>query len=57
MSNYLDALQLLKSHDILALAVYGEKGHWIGAGESHVETADRQYIAIVSLLDIAIYLT
>ncbi|RKO89536.1 hypothetical protein BDK51DRAFT_34071 [Blyttiomyces helicus] len=56
-STILDALRLLRDNKILATAVYGKKGRWLGAGESNVITkGDKQYIGMLSILDIVLYL-
>ncbi|RKO83888.1 hypothetical protein BDK51DRAFT_47896 [Blyttiomyces helicus] len=41
----LDALRLLRHNEILATAVYGRNGHWLGAGESAVITKDDKQLA------------
>ncbi|TPX37475.1 hypothetical protein SmJEL517_g00562 [Synchytrium microbalum] len=53
-----DALKLLRRHNILALPVYGQKGHWLGVGgDTDAIDGDKHYIGLLSILDITIYLT
>ncbi|KAJ3087224.1 hypothetical protein HK102_011558 [Quaeritorhiza haematococci] len=53
-----EAVDLMRKYNILALAVFGQKGRWIGAGLStDAFTKDKQYIGLISILDIVIYLT
>ncbi|KND04278.1 uncharacterized protein SPPG_00016 [Spizellomyces punctatus DAOM BR117] len=53
----LDALTLMKNHHILAVPVYGEKGRWLGAGGTEAFAGSRQYIGVVSILDIVDFIT
>mmetsp|Transcript_6674 Transcript_6674/g.11685 ORF Transcript_6674/g.11685 Transcript_6674/m.11685 type:complete len:318 (+) Transcript_6674:42-995(+) len=56
-SSVQDTLHLMKKHSILSVPVYGRVGHWIGAGgNTSAVTADKQYIGIVSVVDILYYL-
>ncbi|KAJ3187102.1 hypothetical protein HDU85_007140 [Gaertneriomyces sp. JEL0708] len=50
-----DALTLIRTHNILAVAVWGKKGRWLGAGATEAYAGDKQYIGIVSILDIVNY--
>lgn len=50
-------LNLMKQHSILSVPVYGRVGGWIGAGGNTTAVqADKQYIGIVSVVDILYYL-
>ncbi|KAI9090998.1 hypothetical protein DFS34DRAFT_339455 [Phlyctochytrium arcticum] len=51
-----EALAILTQYRILAVAVYGKKGHWLGAGMSEAYAGDKQYLGFVSILDIVEYL-
>lgn len=51
-----DALSILDKFKILSLPVYGAPGGWIGAGNSELIIGSKQYIGIVSVLDLVAYL-
>ena len=49
-SSLYDCLELLRSHNILSCAIYGEAGHWVGAGETQIMTTDgKQYLGMMSV--------
>lgn len=49
-------LNLLQSENILSIAVYGIQGSWLGSGGINLISNHRQYIGIVSILDILIFI-
>eukprot|EP00040_Diaphanoeca_grandis_P037208 m.241380 g.241380 ORF g.241380 m.241380 type:complete len:339 (+) comp33773_c2_seq1:215-1231(+) len=51
-----DVLALLGRFSILSVPVYGDKGGWIGSGGVDVVIGNKQYIGVVSVLDIVVYL-
>ncbi|KAJ3177222.1 hypothetical protein HK101_010309 [Irineochytrium annulatum] len=53
----LDALQTMRQDGISCIAVYGKKGHWLGAGETMICTKEKQYIGLVTVLDIILHLS
>ena len=48
------ALDALSEHGVTTIAVYGEVGHWLG--EAKLVSGKKQYIGMVSILDILSYL-
>ncbi|KAJ3198659.1 hypothetical protein HDU67_003458 [Dinochytrium kinnereticum] len=46
----------MKKNRVTALAVYGQKQHWVGAGELNICTKDKQYIGIITILDVILHL-
>lgn len=46
----------MRDNDIRSLAVYGTPGHWLGAGGSELIVNNKQYIGVISMLDITHYL-
>ncbi|KAJ3118864.1 hypothetical protein HDU96_007606 [Phlyctochytrium bullatum] len=51
-----DALAEMRKHRVTALAVYGDKRHWVGAGELSLCTHEgKQYIGIVTILDVILH--
>jgi CBS domain-containing protein len=59
-----ESLRAMQAHNILAVPVAAPPGHWIGAGGSSIVQSDastghalKQYIGIVSTLDILLHLS
>ncbi|KAI8851209.1 hypothetical protein BC829DRAFT_441650 [Chytridium lagenaria] len=52
-----DVLALMKKHRVTSIAVYGQKQHFVGAGELNICTKDRQYIGTVTILDVILHLS
>ncbi|KAI9340033.1 hypothetical protein DFJ73DRAFT_845799 [Zopfochytrium polystomum] len=51
------ALAAMRKRSVTAIAVYGNRDHWIGAGSTTVCTAaGKLYIGIISILDIILHL-
>jgi CBS domain-containing protein len=49
-------LNLLKEENILSVAVYGTQGSWLGSGGVDLVSNHRQYIGIVSMMDLLAYI-
>eukprot|EP00736_Rhodelphis_marinus_P000566 Rmarinus@m.23847 len=54
-----DALSVMDQFHILSVPVYGKAGHWCGAGGVNLVAhgGEIQYIGVVSILDIVVYLS
>jgi CBS domain-containing protein len=50
-----EALVLLEDHGLLSLPVFGRAGSWAGAGGVDVIVGEKQFIGIVSILDIIMF--
>lgn len=50
-------LQLMHANKCQAIAVYGQSGHWLSAGQNNATFGEKQYIGIVSMLDVILNLT
>lgn len=51
-----DVLNILKEQNILAIPVYGRQGSWLGSGGVDLVSNHKQYIGIVSIIDILIFI-
>ncbi len=51
-----NVLNLLKEQNILSVPIYGTKGCWLGSGGVDLVSNHRQYIGIVSIIDIIIFI-
>ncbi|KAI9208614.1 uncharacterized protein BJ171DRAFT_489522 [Polychytrium aggregatum] len=58
-SSVADVLGLMSEHRLSAIPIWGQAGHWLSAGTTEANTIDheKQYIAVVSILDIVVYIT
>ncbi|KAI9328854.1 hypothetical protein BDR26DRAFT_873476, partial [Obelidium mucronatum] len=50
------ALELMKTKHVTSVVIYGEKDHWLGAGNSNICIDNKQFIGLVSILDIILFL-
>ncbi|KAJ3071243.1 hypothetical protein HDU98_005624 [Podochytrium sp. JEL0797] len=50
------ALATMKAQKVTAIALYGDKDHWIGAGNMNVCIGNKQIIGIITVLDIILYI-
>ncbi|KAL7750849.1 hypothetical protein RI367_003808 [Sorochytrium milnesiophthora] len=51
-----DAMQTLRAKGIVSLPVYGHSGHWVTSAASNTSSGDKQYLGILSMLDICTWL-
>ncbi|KAJ3015596.1 UNVERIFIED_CONTAM: hypothetical protein HDU68_012652 [Siphonaria sp. JEL0065] len=50
------ALELMKTKHVTSLVIYGEKDYWLGAGNTSICLDKKQFIGLVSVLDIILFL-
>ena len=51
-----EVLELLDGHQILSVPVFGSPGSWLGAGGTEIVVGDKQYIGIISVLDLVVFI-
>ncbi|KAI8809634.1 hypothetical protein BJ742DRAFT_890082 [Cladochytrium replicatum] len=51
-----DVLELMAKHDILAVPVYNPAGTHADEGPMSIRVGDKEYVSVVSILDIALYM-
>lgn len=51
-----DVLSLLEEHQILSVPVYSAPGSWVGAGGAEIVIGNKQFIGIISVLDLIAYI-
>lgn len=51
-----NVLNLLKDENILSVPIYGLEGSWLGSGGVNLIANHRQYIGIISIIDILVYI-
>ena len=51
----LDVFELLEEKNLVSVPVYGRPGSWVGAGGVDIIVNDKQYIGIISILDLVSY--
>ena len=47
-----EAFKILDSHQVLSMPVYSKPDAFVGAGNSRLIIGDRQYIGIISVIDL-----